>query len=518
MSQEQFETSLRNLHQTGTLVKDRGYRQIWRFEHGGKPYFLKFYPRQFGALKRLVRGNPAMREFLRLQWLQKANIPSPRAVAMLSGFRIGDRLGDAVIMDAIEPGVPLDRYLNDAQLDGQRVHDHRELSRQVRELVANLGRAKLGHDDLHLGNLLLKDGKLHLLDAYAVRAGGLKLSDVMLLGHSVNRYASVADLQRGWTALGNESPLPRRNPVSFKLWRKFIKQTRGDNAYFGTFRDGDDWNGIFFKHSKFPRRWAPVSRLDITEDQWRETWRDVWTRIDADQMTILKRSASGDVLDGEIALGGRPVNVIIKRPRPKYWHRYLTQIGRGARPRRAWRKAWRIIARDIPTAWPLLLMERRKFGYVTDTLIVYERVAGTLLTKLDLDALDERTRDTLFRRLGRTLRRLEGGGLAQFDAKSSNWMIVDDPRLGPVPVVIDVDGVGRSWASTDSAAAIQRLLRSMRDHAQYTRADSLALCQGYAPYAPKLVAAEPSQGKTNEDERRSKNGDIQDIPPTPRES
>lgn len=493
MSQEQFETSLRNLHQTGKLVQDRTLRQVWRFEHGGKGYYLKFYPRAGSRLKRLVRGNPAMREFLRLQWLQKASIPSPRAVAMLSGFRIADRLGDAVIMEAIEPGVPLDRYLNDAQLEGRRVSDHRELSRQVRELVANLGRAKLGHNDLHLGNFLLSEGKLHLLDAYAVRAGGLRMSDVMLLGHSVNRYATVSDLQRGWAALGNEdAPLPRRNPISFKQWRKFISKTRGENAYFGRFRDGDGWRGTFFKHAKFPRRWAPVSRLDTTAQQWRDAWRDLWTRIDADQMTILKRSASGDVLEGEIVLGGRPVSVIVKRPRPKYWHRYLTQIGRGPRPRRAWRKAWRIIARDIPTAWPMLLMERRNFGYVTDTLILYERVAGTLLSKLDFNAMDAPSRETLFRRLGRTLRRLEDGGLAQFDAKSTNWMIVDDPKLGPVPVVIDVDGVGRSWATIRAAPAIERLLRSMRDHPQYTRADSLALCRGYAPYARQ--PSEPENG------------------------
>jgi hypothetical protein len=184
---------------------------------------------------------------------------------------------------------------------------------------------------LHLGNFLLKEGKLHLLDAYAVRRGGLRMSDVMLLGHSVNRYATPADLQRGWSTLGNDGPLPKRNPMSFRLWRKFRKQTWGENAYFGRFREGD-WTGHFFKHSKFPRRWAPVSRLDITGEQWREAWRDLWTRIDADQVHVIKRSASGDVLDGEVALGGRPVNVIIKRPRPKYWHRYLTQIGRGARP------------------------------------------------------------------------------------------------------------------------------------------------------------------------------------------
>jgi hypothetical protein len=318
----------------------------------------------------------------------------------------------------------------------------------------------------------------------------------MLLGHSVNRYATKADLQRGWTALGNDGRPPERNPVSFKLWRKFRRQAMGDNAYFGRFREGE-WSGNFFKHSKFPRRWAPVSRLNITESQWLDAWRDLWTRIDADQLQILKRSASGDVLEGDIALGGRPVSVIVKRPRPKYWHRYLTQIGRGARPRRAWRKSWDIIARDIPTAWPLLLMERRTFGYVTDTLIVYERVAGSLLTLLDLDALDEGSRDNLFRRLGRTLRRLEDGGLAQFDAKSNNWMVLDDPKVGPVPVVIDVDGVREAGVST---APIERLLRSMKDHPQYTPADSLALCQGYAPYA-RMAQEHEGQDEPDGDER-----------------
>ena len=98
----------------------------------------------------------------------------------------------------------------------------------------------------------------------------------------------------------------------------------GDNRYFGRL-DAGDWRGTFFKHAKFPRRWSPVSRFDVTDEHWREAWRDLWTRIDADQMDVLKRSASGDVLEGEIALGGRPVNVIVKRPRRKYWHRYLTR-------------------------------------------------------------------------------------------------------------------------------------------------------------------------------------------------
>jgi len=48
-------------------------------------------------------------------------------------------------------------------------------------------------------------------------------------------------------------------------------------------------------------------------------------------------------------------------------------------------------------------------------------------------------------------------------------MIVPDPRLGPVPVVIDVDGIRKI---TPPMWPIDRLLRSLREHPQYTPADS----------------------------------------------
>ena len=87
--------SMRDLARIATLVKDRGYRQVWRFEHGGRAYYLKFYPRPSGAFsreawRRRFRGSPAYREFERLQRLQKASIPAPRAVAYLAGLRVAD--------------------------------------------------------------------------------------------------------------------------------------------------------------------------------------------------------------------------------------------------------------------------------------------------------------------------------------------------------------------------------------------------------------------------------------------
>lgn len=474
----ELEQALRELPSKGKLVKSRPYRQIWRLEFGGKPYYLKFYPREGSALKRLVRGSPALREFTNLQALQRAKIPSPRAIAHLSGFKIDDRIGDAVILEGIEPSVQLDLYLNDLLLKVEPVRDHRTLAQQVMTIAQQLGQAKLGHSDLHLGNFLLKDGKLFLLDGYAVHGGGMTTKDILLLGHSVSRYATRTDIVRGWR-LFSDGPLPRKNKVRRRNWRKFLESSRGENPYFGRLRVGE-WAGHFYRHAKFPRRWAPVSRLHVSHEDWEHEWPRLLARIEADQLEILKRSPSGDVLAGEVVLANRPVGVVVKRNRRRKLIRYITEIGRGGRASRGWTKAWSLVVRDIPTAWPLLVMEKRSLGHVSDSVIVFERVSGKQMSDVELDALSSTARQDLFRRLGRTLRRLEETGLRQYDSKSTNWIIADDPKLGPVPIIVDVDGIRKI---TPPMWPIERLLRSMREHPQYTPADSRELCFGYAPYA-----------------------------------
>jgi tRNA A-37 threonylcarbamoyl transferase component Bud32 len=485
---EDLQRALADLPRIGTLVKDRGYRQVWRFEYEGKAYYLKFYPRRGSRLKRILRGNPAMREFLRLQSLQKAKIPSPRASAVLVGFRLNGEVGDAVINHAIEPSVQLDHYLSDLHLRGERAEKHRAIAQRVQSLVQQLGAAKLGHSDLHLGNMLLRDDEVHLLDGYAVRPGGLKLNDILLLAHSVSRFATRTDLLRGWRELMHNAHMPATNRVRGRQWRKMLEASTRENRYFGRATIGE-WSGVFTKHTKFPRRWSPFSQIDVSADEWRREWPVLLGKIESDQLEVIKRSPSGDVLRGDVIIAGRPVKIIVKRARKRYWYRYFNEIGRGSRARRGWKNAWRLIARDLPTAWPVMFMEKRVLGYASDAIMIFEHVEGTNLAAMDLDALPADARDTMFRRLGRTLRRAEESGLTQYDAKMSNWIIRDDEKMGPVPIIIDVDGIRRFIPTT---WGVLRLLRSLREHAQYTPDDSLALCQGYAPHA-RLQREEPAQ-------------------------
>src|SRR6267142_2507133 len=137
-----LEQALLDLPNTGRLIKDRTYRQVWRFEFGSKPYYLKFYP--FAGLRnwirRRFRGSPAMREFQRLQSLQRANIPSPRAVAAMLGFKIKDQKGDAVILEGIEPSIQLDKHLNKLEIEGEHSTYHRQLLEQLIDLLSKLGK------------------------------------------------------------------------------------------------------------------------------------------------------------------------------------------------------------------------------------------------------------------------------------------------------------------------------------------------------------------------------------------
>ena len=125
-------------------------------------------------------------------------------------------------------------------------------------------------------------------------------------------------------------------------------------------------------------------------------------------------------------------------------------------------------------------MERRSLGYVTDAIYICERVPGATLAHADLDTIADDQRDRLFHRTGKILSEIERFGFSHFDAKASNWIVFEDDRLGPTPVLIDIDGIRRrQWV----ALGIRRLLKSMHENKQYAPRDSLALCRGYAPHA-----------------------------------
>ncbi len=469
------------------LVRDGGKRQIWSFSFGGKPYFLYFYPREKGLLQH-GRSGSALIDFVHYQALQRAGVSSPRAVAQLSGFKIDEKSGDALIVQGLRNAVQLDRHLQDCRNRGIRIRNRHKIAGQIARILHDLGKAKFGCRDLGLDRFLIADETVYLHDVRGMRAGGLRQNDLFTLAHDAARFATRGELLRVWNTLNPEFPPPRKNPVSHALWRSAARQCRGDNDDFGSLHLGD-WSGYFSKKSRHAEPWSVATTLRIDRNHWQSAWPDILERMQKDQFTVIKRDASGDVLSGEITLAGRTIDAILKRPKRKFWHGYFADLARPSRAMRTWEKSWMLIARNLPCEWPLLVMQRGPLGYAFDSMVLFERVPGETLAKIDLNAINPADRANLFFRAGRTLRSLEQMYLAHGDAKNTNWIAFNHPGLGPLPVMLDAYGI-EPLRFGNVARGIQRLLRAMKTHPHYTPADSLALCRGYAPFAGRI---EPEQ-------------------------
>ena len=142
------------------------------------------------------------------------------------------------------------------------------------------------------------------------------------------------------------------------------------------------------------------------------------------------------------------------------------------------------------------------FHYVVDSILICEYVPGTELASANLEEIPTEARARFFHRCGRLLRKIESFNYSHFDAKANNWIVCPDDKAGPIPVLVDIDGIRyRHWVGL----GIERLLRSMKLHKQYTPDDSLNLCRGYAPYA---ALRQDTPNKTDA-ELAENHGDVQ---------
>ena len=444
VSETPLEQTLRNLPSVGKLVKDRGYRQVWRFEHDGRAYFLKFYPRHGcrDAFRRLSRGSPARMEFERLQWLQKADIPAPRVVAALYGFHLSGRTGDAVILHAVEPSVQLDHYLNAYELQRRSRPAPPRLGRPgpIAGEAAGQGRARARGP---APGQLPSEGRQACICSTATRSAraGCGSATCCCSGHSVRRFATLTDIVRGWKELGPGGPLPGEQPgVAPALGRLSEAARRSKTVTSAACRSGE-WSGSFFKHDKYPRRWSDASRLEIVEAEWQAAWPGLLADIEADRLPVIKRSPSGDVLRATVSLGGRERRRDRQAPAPPL----LVSISQRDRPRlaslpRRGSRRGRWSCATCRPRGPCCSWRSARLGYVTDGVIVFERVPGTTLGRATWTSCRRAGARRSFMRAGRILRTIERLGFAHFDAKASNWIVRDDEQLRPRP---DADRRGR---------------------------------------------------------------------------
>ncbi len=346
------------------VVKEGRARTVWRA--GDRPprlYVKRFPPELF--------RDRARAEARMLQALARAGIPCPRLVATARDRRgsyvmTEEVAGAAVLREALERGGPEARRLVEA-LGG---------------LVRRLQEAGFEHQDLHVGNVLARDGALYVMDVHRA-ARRSRLTEARRIANAAFAAMSFLDLR------------PRSDVARFLRAAGF--------SGHGT------WRRVWTRLRKELFRYYAGRTERCVEGGRGFGVRDgIYHRSDADVAAIEAWVRSGPMepvkVEGTRGLYRSAQGLFLKRMRR----------GRAAR---YWRAAHGLAVRGLGTPRLLACGPTWVAGEWVDApdlhAFVRERGAG----------LGRRERDALLVRLARDLHRMHARGVFHGDLKATNVLV-----------------------------------------------------------------------------------------------
>jgi hypothetical protein len=272
-----------------------------------------------------------------------------------------------------------------------------------------------------------------------------------------------------------------------RLWAQRDRRVWRGGRYFSRFRLGNRWQAHVFVRCKRPLPESRASTLVLTRDWWRRQLQVPLAWFQEEPAETCKDSHSAMVSRAVLSHEQANLPVIIKRPRARNWRRRISQSLAPSRSARGWETGHALLHRDIATARPLALIERRLGPLVLDNLLITEAVPGAA----DLEAyLRERHAELsprVWRRhkrelcelLVRHIRRLQERGFAHRDCKAQNILVVTHPKLKLL--WIDMDGLRRvgRLSRAQRLMPLVRLHVSLLDVPGLTRMDRVRFLKSY---------------------------------------
>jgi hypothetical protein len=468
-------------------VKHNPRREVWRAVIGGTPYYLKYY---FAARWRDVLGGLFQSPQSAVEWAGgmyafRAGIPAVRPVAFSRELIRDGRRCALLVTAAIEPAMPLDAFWRHLQTDtstARRRADAAQLFDLLGEMIARSHQAGFEHRDMHAANILVepvgpRQYRTAFVDLHSARRG-VPISDravvrnLAQLNQWFRKNSSSADrlrFLRAYFRWRNElelafdfgrplgltfAELVRRLAVAAerhaeRLGVRRDHRIRRDGRYFVRLKLGGGWRGMAVKRCKHPIEASRASQMVFDRAWWTAQLRDPlrWFKEAGEPGEVCKASHSGMVRRVLLQHPSDRLPVIIKRPLARNWRRAIVQCLAVSRSLRGWRRGHAMLHRDIPTAHPLAVLERRVGPFVVDSLLVTEAVpeAVDLETFLRREYEERapadwaRLKRALIDRLVTHLRRFLERGFYHRDCKASNVLVVPLPEMKLL--WIDMDGV-----------------------------------------------------------------------------
>lgn len=513
----------RPAEQDWRLVKRNGARDVYRAVIDGRAYYLKYYRRRrwSDGLTRLFRQPACLAEWNGGVYAQRFGIPAVRPVAFTLEGRCEGRRCALLVSEAIEPSYPLSEFWLAVRgdRDARRSReDKRHLIDLLAQTIARAHQSGFEHTDMHAENILIRPVaprryQAAFVDLQSARLGvpvtdRAVVRNLAQLNQWFRRHSTIGDRVRFLRAyirwrheFEHEFAHARPLGLSFRqlfralvaaadrhaerLWARRDRRVRRDGRYFARLRIGA-WRGMAAVCSKRANSQSPASAMVLDRAWWEQTLADPLRWL-GDASELCKDSHSACVAQTVLHRADGDLAVIIKRPLARNWRRLLRQLLPPSRCRRGWNVAYALLNRDIRAARPLAYLERRRFGLITDSLLITERLAGA--AELDAFLKAEHARRApddwaalkreLTESLVRHVRLLHERGFEHRDCKAQNIVVV---RADPVQLFwIDMDGVRhrRRVRLTRQLRALMRLHVSLLDVPGLTRSDRARFLKAY---------------------------------------
>jgi tRNA A-37 threonylcarbamoyl transferase component Bud32 len=498
-------------------IKHNASRTVYRGVIAGESIYLKHF-HSCSLVHRFMRrlgSSGAMREMRFSRHLQEHGVPTPEALAATCADGV-----EWLATRAAEPSQPADAWHAMQLSRGQA--GMRMIDRAAAELGRMIGRmhaAGVIHRDLHCGNVLVRtdgepDGPVRLVLMDLHRASrrrklsrGARSKNLAQLLH--DRYYLTTRTQQ--IRFLKHYLLAGAAPGSMRGWQMLVehftkthsrrqhnqrdRRVYRDGKYFSRISLPGRWRGCVVLASK--RRMAGSRAADcaFTTDQWKQALADLPALMSPDGAQVYKDGHSGWVIRRKITLAGRELDVFIKHPLQKRRWKLLLDCLRPSRPIRAFSLGHSLLTRRIPTALPLVALERRVGPILLDSVLITEAVdAQRLDVFLETWLSDQPKSDApltvnqrrllgrqVLWQLGRLLQRLHDNHFAHRDLKATNLLVRWSPGQSPEIVLVDLDGLKRQSIITARCRfqGLMRLNVSLLKCPAVNRAGRLRMLMGY---------------------------------------
>lgn len=433
------------------IVKHGPHRTVYHVSLPNLIFYLKHYRlADFRAkLRQLIRPSKARMECICARSIAARQVPTITPLALGECVWSKGLVESFLITLGLHGCQPLDTYIESVMpnIAGARQSVIRQrLARELGRFVARMHDAGIRHTDLHAGNILVTfDSEdrpaFYLIDLHAVRLGRplnwtASRDNLVIFTRWFITRASRADRLRFWRAyyearakrVGKEASAPysllqklardleqRTLHSLLGFWRRRDRRCLASNRYYRRVKG----NGLF-GHAVTELDDADLAALVANPEE----------PFARPGIKVLKNSRSSAVVEFEVQVNGRMTSVIYKHFRTVGWADFCTSPFRLSQAVRSWVFGHGMRERGLPTARPLAILYRRRFGLKGEAYLLQEKITNAVDLRKFVEGLTEKpgtdaqaVRRQAIDKLARLVRELHRRGLEHRDLKAVNVLV-----------------------------------------------------------------------------------------------